>query len=153
MTPKEMQNKDLINKLYRPIEPSNTTSRTPHSTPSKSATPPAEENHPSQLMVLLISLSRLETKLCRKNMAMKSNFIDELWSLKQEAPITKKRDYNQDETTALKNRIKQLELENRLLKCGNWNSRVKKPSWKNELRIMTSLNRVKSNCDVIANFS
>ena len=78
MTPKEMQNKDLIKKLYRPIEPSNTTSRTPHSTPSKSTTPPAEENHPSQLMVLLISLSRLETKLCRKNMAMKSYFIDEL---------------------------------------------------------------------------
>ena len=39
-----------------------------------------------------------------------------LRSLKQEAPITKNRDYNQDETTALKNRIKLLELENQLLK-------------------------------------
>ena len=59
--------------------------------------------------------------------------MDELWSLKQEAPISKKWDYNQDETTALKNRIKQLELENQLLKCGIWNSELKnqveKPSY------------------------
>ena len=38
-----------------------------------------------------------------------------LW--KQEAVITKNQDYNQDETTALKNRIKLLELENQLLEC------------------------------------
>ena len=44
-TPKEMQNKDPINKLYRPTEPSNTTSRTPQSTTSQSKTPTAEENH------------------------------------------------------------------------------------------------------------
>ena len=42
--------------------------------------------------------------------------MDELSSLKQEAPVIKKRDYNQDETTVLKNRIKLLELENQLLK-------------------------------------
>ena len=40
-----MQNKGLINKLYRPIEASNTTSKTPQSTPPQSKTPPAEENH------------------------------------------------------------------------------------------------------------
>ena len=32
-TLKEMQNKGLINKLYRPIDASNTTSKTPQSTP------------------------------------------------------------------------------------------------------------------------
>ena len=42
--------------------------------------------------------------------------MDELRSLKQEPSVTKNRDYNQDETTALKNRIKLLELENQLLK-------------------------------------
>ena len=47
---------------------------------------------------------------------MKSYFMDELRSLKQESSVTKNRDYNQDETTALKNRIKLLELENQLLK-------------------------------------
>ena len=44
-TLKEMQNKGLINKLYRPIEASNTTSRIRQSTLSQSKTPPAEENH------------------------------------------------------------------------------------------------------------
>ena len=44
-TLKEMQNKDLINKPYRPIEASNTTSKTPQSTHSQFKTPPAEENH------------------------------------------------------------------------------------------------------------
>ena len=48
---------------------------------------------------------------------MKSYFMDELRSLKQEAPVTKNQDNNQDDTTALKNRIKLLELENQLLKC------------------------------------
>ena len=33
---------------------------------------------------------------------MKSYFMDELRSLKEEAPVTKKGDYNQYETTALK---------------------------------------------------
>ena len=47
---------------------------------------------------------------------MKSYFMDAFRSLIQEAPVTKKRDYNQDETTALKNKIKLLELENQLLK-------------------------------------
>ena len=50
-------------------------------------------------------------------MAVKSYFMDELQSSKQEAPVTKKRDYNQDETTTLKSRIKLLEYENQLLKC------------------------------------
>ena len=36
---------------------------------------------------------------------------------------------------------------------GIWNSQIKNPAWKTELRIMKSQNRVKSNCDVIANFS
>ena len=35
---------------------------------------------------------------------------------------------------------------------GIWNSRVKKPCWTANLRIMTSQNRVTSNCDVIVNF-
>ena len=48
---------------------------------------------------------------------MKSYFMDELQSLKQDAPKTKNQDNNQDETTALKNRIKLLEVENQLLKC------------------------------------
>ena len=62
-------------------------------------------------------LEALETKLCGKIMAMKSYFMDELRSLKQEAPVTKNWDYNQDNTTGLKNRIKLLELKNRLLEC------------------------------------
>ena len=40
-----MQNKGVINKLYRPIEASNTTSKTPQFTPSQSKAPPAEENY------------------------------------------------------------------------------------------------------------
>ena len=43
--------------------------------------------------------------------------MDELRSLKQEALVTKKRDYNQDETSALKNRVKLFEVENQPLKC------------------------------------
>ena len=150
-TLKEMQNKGLIKKLNRPIEASNTTSKTPQSIPSQSKTPPAEENHcitindsinksiPSSLnrslpatpivkpnttprvlstgnSSLNTKLEGLETKLCGKIMAMKSYFMDELRSLKQEPPVTKKRNYSQDETTALKNRLKLLELENQLLK-------------------------------------
>ena len=52
---------------------------------------------------------------------MKSFFMDELRPLKQEAPVTKNRDYNQDDTTALKNRIKLFKLENQLLKCDVFN--------------------------------
>ena len=62
-------------------------------------------------------LEALETKLCRKIIAVKSYFLNELRSLKLKAPVTKKLDYNQHETTALKNKIKLLELENQLLKC------------------------------------
>ena len=143
----EIQNKGLINKLYRPIEATNTTSKTAQSTPSQSKTPLAEENHfiiindsinksippslnrslpatpivepsttPPVLSICNSSLNSqlesLETKLCGKILAIKSYFMDELRSLKQEAPINKKRDYSQDETTALKNRIKLLRLEN-----------------------------------------
>ena len=38
------------------------------------------------------------------------------WIFKTGSSVTKKRDYNQDETNAFKNRIKLLELENQLLK-------------------------------------
>ena len=143
---KEMQNKGLINKLYRPIEASNTTSKTPQSNLSQSKTPLVEENNfitindsidksilpslnrslpatpfvepnttPRVLPIgnssLNSKLGALETKLCGKVMAMKSYFMDELQTLKQEAPVTKKRDYKQDEKTALKNSIKLLNLK------------------------------------------
>ena len=100
---------------------------------SKSIPPSLNRSLPATLMVepntipsvlsiencsLNAKLEVLETKLHRKIMAMKSYFMDELRSLKQEAPVTKERDYNQDETTPLKFRIKLLELENQLLKCG-----------------------------------
>ena len=146
-TLKEMQSNGLINKLYRPMEVNNTTSKTLQSTHSQSKTPPAEENHfitindsinksilpslnrslpvtpivepnttPCVLSIgnfsLNVKLEALETKLFGKIMAMKSCFMDELRSLKQEAPVTKKRDYNHDNATALKNRIKLLKLEN-----------------------------------------
>ena len=49
---------------------------------------------------------------------MKSYFIDELWPLKNETNISKKQDcnINTKEATTLKNKIKLLELENKLLK-------------------------------------
>ena len=58
----------------------------------------------------------LESKLCGKIMAMKSYFIDDLRSLKNETTINKEQDcnINTEETTSLKNKI----LENRLLKDG-----------------------------------
>ena len=62
-------------------------------------------------------LEALETKLCRNIIAVKSYFLNELRSLKLKAPVIKKLDYNQYETTASKNKIKLLELENQLLKC------------------------------------
>ena len=57
-TLKEIQSKSLINKLCRPIEESNTTSKTPKSTFSQSKAPPAELKKIilSPLMILLISL-------------------------------------------------------------------------------------------------
>ena len=60
----------------------------------------------------------LNSKLLKQNIvAVKSYFLNELRSLKLKAPVTKKLDYNQYETTASKNKIKLLELENQLLKC------------------------------------
>ena len=53
-------------------------------------------------------LKALETKIYGKIMAMKPYFMDEHRSLKQEAPLTKKRDYTQDKATVLKNRMKLL---------------------------------------------
>ena len=129
-----MKDKSLIKKLYRPIEASNTTSKTPQSTPSQSNTSPAEENNfiaindsnnksippsldrslPATSIVdpnttshvlpignssLNEKLKRLETKLFGKIMAMKLYLMDEFRCFKQEASITKKRDYNQDKTT------------------------------------------------------
>ena len=53
-----------------------------------------------------------------KIIAIKSYFIDELRSLKNETTINKEHvcDINTEETTTLKNNIKLLELENKLLK-------------------------------------
>ena len=85
-------------------------------------TPIVEPNITSRVLSignssLNAKLEALETKLCRKIITVKSYFLNELRSLKLEAPVTKKLDYNQYETTALKNKIKLLELENQLLKC------------------------------------
>ena len=57
----------------------------------------------------------LESKLYGKIIAMKSYFIDELRSLKNETTINKEQDYNinTEETTTLKNKIKMLKLENK----------------------------------------
>ena len=61
-------------------------------------------------------LESLESKLCGEIMAMKSHFMDELRSLKQESPVKIKRDNEIEEVTTLRNRIKLLEIENQLLK-------------------------------------
>ena len=60
----------------------------------------------------------VESKLCGKIIAMKPYFIDELWSLKNETTINKEQDRNMntEKTATLKNKIKLLELENKLLK-------------------------------------
>ena len=60
----------------------------------------------------------LESELCRKIIATKSYFIGELRSLKNETTINKEQDcnINTEETTTLKNKIKLLELGNKLLK-------------------------------------
>ena len=60
----------------------------------------------------------LESKLNGEIIAIKSYFTDELRSLKNEITINKEQDcdINTEETTTLKNKIKLLELENKLLK-------------------------------------
>ena len=60
----------------------------------------------------------LESKLRGKIIAIKSYFIDELRSLRNETTINKEQDcnINTEETSTLKNKIKLLELENKLLK-------------------------------------
>ena len=60
----------------------------------------------------------LESKLYGEITAIKSYFTDELRSLKNETTINKEQvcDINTEETTTLKNKIKLLELENKLLK-------------------------------------
>ena len=50
-------------------------------------------------------------------MEMKPYFMDELWSLKQEAPITKKQDYNQNEKTSLKKKNKTIGIWKSTFKC------------------------------------
>ena len=59
-----------------------------------------------------------ESKLCGEIIAMKSCFIDELWSLKNETSTNKEQNcnINIEKTTNLKNKIKLLGLENKLLK-------------------------------------
>ena len=63
-------------------------------------------------------LESLESKLCEETIVMKSYFIDELPSLINEATINKEQycNINTEETTTLKNKIKVLEIENKLLK-------------------------------------
>ena len=60
----------------------------------------------------------LESKLYGEIIAIKLYFTDELRSLKNEKTINKEQvyDINTEETTTLKNKIKLLELENKLLK-------------------------------------
>ena len=60
----------------------------------------------------------LESKLCGKIIAMKSYLIDEFQSLKNETNIKKVQDcnINTEEATTLKNQMKLLEIENKLLK-------------------------------------
>ena len=55
---------------------------------------------------------------------MKSYFMDELQSLKQDALVKKNWDQKQDETTKLKNKTKLLELENQLLTCDVPNKQI-----------------------------
>ena len=59
-----------------------------------------------------------ESKLCGEIIAMKSCFIDELWSLKNETTTNKEQNcnINIEKTTNLKNKIKLLGLESKLLK-------------------------------------
>ena len=63
-------------------------------------------------------LESLESKLCEKIMAMKSFFIDELQSLKNNKPTFQIRDFSGkiEEKIAMENKIKLFETENKLLK-------------------------------------
>ena len=60
----------------------------------------------------------LESKLYGEIIAIKSYFTDKLRSLKNETTVNKEQDCdtNTEETTSLKNKIKLLELKNKLLK-------------------------------------
>ena len=66
---------------------------------------------------LNVKFESLESKLYGEIIAIKY-FTDELRSLKNETTISKEQvcDINTEETTTLKNKIKLLELENKLLK-------------------------------------
>ena len=95
----------------------------PSITRSLPATPMAEiKTTPRVLTIGNSSLNAkfesLESKLCRKIIAMKSYLIDELRSLKNKTTVNKEQDcnINTEETTTLKNKIKLLELGNKLLK-------------------------------------
>ena len=87
------------------------------------ATPMAEINTPPRVFTtgnssLNAKFESLESKLYGEIIAIKSYFTDELRSLKNETTINKEQvcDINTEETTTLKNKIKLLELENKLLK-------------------------------------
>ena len=98
-----MQGNGLINPLYRPID---ITSKAPNSSPSQSVA----ENHVNDASdtignsSLNVKSESLKSKLCGDVMIMKSYFIDELSSLRNEATINKKQDcnINIEETTTLK---------------------------------------------------
>lgn len=106
-TLKQLQGNGLINPLYRPID---ITSKAPNSTPSQSVASPFAENHVNDAndtignSSLNVKSESLKSKLCGDVMIMKSYFIDELWSLRNEATINKKQDcnINIEETTTLK---------------------------------------------------
>ena len=87
------------------------------------ATPMAEINTTPRVLTtgnssLNAKFESLELKLYGEIIAIKSYFTDELWSLKNETTINKEQDcdINPEETATLKNKIKLLELENKLLK-------------------------------------
>ena len=63
-------------------------------------------------------LESLKSKLCEKMIAMKSYFIEDLHSLKNNYLIFQMRDfsYNIQEKIAMENKIKLMEAENKLLK-------------------------------------
>ena len=87
------------------------------------ATPMAGINTTPRVLIrgnssLNAKFESLESKLHGEIIAIKSYFTDELRSLKNETTINKEQvcDINTEETTTLKNKIKLLELENKLLK-------------------------------------
>ena len=87
------------------------------------ATPMVEINTTPRVLTtgnssLNATFESLESKLCGKIIAMKSYLIDEFQSLKNETNIKKEQDcnINTEEATTLKNKMKLLEIENKLLK-------------------------------------